>query len=599
KSDVYVGLAVSAHDPDAVCEAKFSNVATIGNVAPAGVFNQSQDVGISSNAPSPLYVRLEDTTGKPGTVFHEDGQDAVLHSEWTQWAIPLEDFQTQGIDITTIKEIALGVGDKDNPQPGGTGMLIVDDIHVVRRMPVIGKTILFEEDFEGLALGPNVDETLAGDEVWTKTPPLSWVIDDSGVPGVGDPATDGVTEWAGWSFADKNWWIETAGDQQRSQFVLGNGIVAIVDPDEWDDQNHASGLLSSFLSTPAIDISSIEAGTGTLQLKFDSSWREEDTQTANITVSFDGAEPIEVMRWESSGDNTGFLKPDAVSETVTVTIDRPSGAETMVITFGMFNAGNDWWWAIDNVQVSGIPRERIVALYEDFEGSELGQSPEEDPGSMEVWTETPPPGWSVDESGVPGIGNPAIDGVTDWAGWAFANKEWWIAVAGDQRRSEFELGQGTVAIADPDEWDDSTHPNGYNVAEDSYDTWLSTPSINVTDFEAGSVQLKFDSSWRPEFDSNYHQTANVVAIYDVGGSVEVLRWESDGTSPYFKPDDSTNETIVLNLDIPAEATSVVFTFGLFDAGNDWWWAIDNIEISGLPKEDVVSGWSFLHAQGNQ
>ncbi|MBN2313937.1 MAG: LamG domain-containing protein, partial [Sedimentisphaerales bacterium] len=28
KSDVYVGLAVSAHDPDAVCEAKFSNVAT-------------------------------------------------------------------------------------------------------------------------------------------------------------------------------------------------------------------------------------------------------------------------------------------------------------------------------------------------------------------------------------------------------------------------------------------------------------------------------------------------------------------------------------------------------------------------------------------
>ncbi|MGY8687722.1 MAG: hypothetical protein ACKVHP_08315, partial [Verrucomicrobiales bacterium] len=24
----------------------------------------------------------------------------------------------------------------------------------------------------------------------------------------------------------------------------------------------------------------------------------------------------------------------------------------MVITFGMFDAGNDWWWAIDNIDVS-------------------------------------------------------------------------------------------------------------------------------------------------------------------------------------------------------------------------------------------------------
>ena len=585
KSDVYVGLAVSARDPDAVCEARISNVATTGTVAP-GVFDQSQDVGIGSNAPNPLYVRLEDAAGKPGTVYHEDGPQAVLHSDWMQWAIPLDDFQSQGIDVTAVQKIALGVGDGDDPQSGGTGMLIFDDIHVVRRMPTVGRAILFEEDFEGLTLGPNVDEELAGDEVWTKAPPSGWAIDDSGVPGVGDPANDGVTEWAGWSFADKNWWVETAGDQQRSQFVLGNGIVAVVDPDEWDDQDHAPGLLNSFLSTPAIDVSTTEAGPGALQLKFDSSWREEDTQTANVTVSFDGAEPIEVMRWESSGDNTGFLKADAVSETVTVNIDRPAGVKTMVVTFGMLNAGNDWWWAIDNVSVSGIPRERIIALYEDFEGLELGQSPEEDPSSQEVWTETPPPGWSVDESGVPGVGDPAVDGVTDWAGWAFANKEWWIAVAGNQRRVEFELGQGTVAIADPDEWDDSAHPDGYNVAEDAFDTWLSTPAIDVADFEAGTVQLKFDSSWRPEFDSNYHQTANIMAAYDVGEPVEVLRWESDGTSPNFKPDNSTNETIVIDLDVPAGATSVVLTFGLFDAGNDWWWAIDNIEVSGLPREKV-------------
>ena len=96
-------------------------------------------------------------------------------------------------------------------------------------------------DFDGLALGPNVDESVAGDAVWTKTAPAGWSIDDSGVPGVGDPAQDGVTEWAGWSFASKDWWVEAAGDQRRSEFVNSTGIAAIADGDEWDDQDHAEG----------------------------------------------------------------------------------------------------------------------------------------------------------------------------------------------------------------------------------------------------------------------------------------------------------------------------------------------------------------------
>ena len=48
-------------------------------------------------------------------------------------------------------------------------------------------------------------------------------IDDQGnfVEGVG------VTEWKGWSFADKDWWVQAAGDQRRSEFELGEGAVAI------------------------------------------------------------------------------------------------------------------------------------------------------------------------------------------------------------------------------------------------------------------------------------------------------------------------------------------------------------------------------------
>src|SRR5262245_963201 len=64
---------------------------------------------------------------------------------------------------------------------------------------------IFREDFEELSLGPNVEETLTGAHVWTKTPPAGWTTDDSKMPGVSDPARNGITEWAGWSFANKDW----------------------------------------------------------------------------------------------------------------------------------------------------------------------------------------------------------------------------------------------------------------------------------------------------------------------------------------------------------------------------------------------------------
>ncbi|MBL7184880.1 MAG: LamG domain-containing protein [Phycisphaerae bacterium] len=571
----YVGLVISAHDAEATSEATFSNVGVIGNASP-GPFAESRDVGIGSNAPGPLYLRLEDDAGNPGTVFHEDGPDAVLTVDWDLWAIPLEDFQSQGVDIVSVKKITIGVGDKDNPQPGGPGRLFVDDIQLVRRLPATGRVLLFEEDFEALVLGPNVDEGLAGDEVWTKTPPFGWIIDDSGVPGAGDPANDGVAEWAGWSFANKQWWVEAAEDQERSQFVLANGTVALVDPDEWDDLPRAPGLLNSFLSTPQIDVSTTEAGAGAIQLKFDSSWRREDTQTASVVVQFDDGDPVEVLRYESEGADTGFVKDDAVSEAVTVDIDRPAAAKKMVVTFGMLDAGNDWWWAIDNVQISGISRERTIVFAEDFEGLELGASLEESPGTEEAWTDTPPAGWIVEDSGVPGAGDPATDGVTEWAGWSFANKEFWINTD-FQRRNEFELGQGTVAVADSDEYDDADHPAG------SYDTYLTTPAIDVSGFEADTLQLMFDSSWRPEV----IQTANITVQYDGGDPTEVLRWESQAGSNFFKDDNSTNETIIVNLDNPPEAVSAVLTFGYFNTSNNWWWAIDNIEVSALPRERAV------------
>jgi hypothetical protein len=122
-----------------------------------------------------------------------------------------------------------------------------------------GSFLVFTEDFNSLELGPNVDEGVANAAAWTDTPPTGWTVDDSGVPGVDDPATDGVTEWAGWSFANAEWWITTAGDQNRSKFTKATGNAAVADGDEWDDAAHAEGKMSALMSTPEISIAGAEA----------------------------------------------------------------------------------------------------------------------------------------------------------------------------------------------------------------------------------------------------------------------------------------------------------------------------------------------------
>jgi len=226
------------------------------------------------------------------------------------------------------------------------------------------------EDFETLVLGPSLDEELAGESVWTKLTPSGWSIDDQGVPGVGNPDLDGVTEWAGWSFADKGWWSDTAGDQGRSEFVRASGTVAIADGDEWDDQPHASGYLNTFLIW-SLDVSQVNQP---LELQFDSSWRPEYDdnyhQRANITVSFDEGPAREVLRWESD-ENSADFHDDQTNERVVVPLPNPRGASVMSVSFGYMDAGNDWWWALDNLQI--IPIGGSVLNYT-LEGSQLSLS---------------------------------------------------------------------------------------------------------------------------------------------------------------------------------------------------------------------------------
>jgi hypothetical protein len=126
-SNIYVGLAVTAHNADATCEAKLSNVTITGTVSQQWM---NQDIGILSNSAEPLYVAVSNSAGNPAIVVHDDPAAANIDT-WTEWVIPLQSFAAQGINLANVDKIAIGLGTRGNQTaPGGSGKMYFDDIRL-------------------------------------------------------------------------------------------------------------------------------------------------------------------------------------------------------------------------------------------------------------------------------------------------------------------------------------------------------------------------------------------------------------------------------------------------------------------------------------
>jgi hypothetical protein len=128
-SNVYVGLALTAHNANATCTAKLSNVKMTGTVGPQWA---DQDVGIASNATEPLYVAVSNSTGSPAIVTNPD-PNAATTTTWTQWVIPLQTFADKGINLSSVDKFAIGLGTKGGATAaGGSGTMYFDDIRLTR-----------------------------------------------------------------------------------------------------------------------------------------------------------------------------------------------------------------------------------------------------------------------------------------------------------------------------------------------------------------------------------------------------------------------------------------------------------------------------------
>jgi hypothetical protein len=86
--------------------------------------------GERSNAAETLYVALNDSAVVPN-----DNPEAAQKASWTQWDIDLQVFAGQGVNLSNVNSITLGLGNRNNPVVGGAGIMYFDDIRLYAPTP--------------------------------------------------------------------------------------------------------------------------------------------------------------------------------------------------------------------------------------------------------------------------------------------------------------------------------------------------------------------------------------------------------------------------------------------------------------------------------
>ncbi|MFH1717970.1 MAG: hypothetical protein ABIF19_11500, partial [Planctomycetota bacterium] len=83
--------------------------------------------GVSANSAEKMFVALNGNA-----VAYHDNPAATQISGWSQWVIPLQAFADQGVNLTNVNTITIGIGTKNSPAAGGAGTMYFDDIRLIR-----------------------------------------------------------------------------------------------------------------------------------------------------------------------------------------------------------------------------------------------------------------------------------------------------------------------------------------------------------------------------------------------------------------------------------------------------------------------------------
>jgi len=85
--------------------------------------------GNGNNGADTLYVAIEDSSGNVAVAPNSD-PTVVQTAKYVPWQVPLSSFT--GVNLARVKKMYIGVGDRNAPQPGGAGLIFIDDIRVTK-----------------------------------------------------------------------------------------------------------------------------------------------------------------------------------------------------------------------------------------------------------------------------------------------------------------------------------------------------------------------------------------------------------------------------------------------------------------------------------
>ncbi|QEG24027.1 hypothetical protein [Mariniblastus fucicola] len=503
------------------------------------------------------------------------------------------------------------------------------------------------DDFEGLTMVPFTLDYgnpfyLDGTD-YTKAFPAGWVLDNSA--NLYDN-TEMPPEFDGWSLMDVPSWIGHADIQAgRDRCLFGNtttrNVALVADPDEADDGGNTSlgspadPLYNSYISR-TYDVTGRDMST--LEVSFDYDFVTEDTQTGVVDISFDGGSTfVNILSIDSTVDSGTFSTANGDQGTFVAGVDFTAdvAATSVVLRFGCIEASNDWWFCVDNI---GIADGAGVIAFEDFEDPAIeasmlafdavnsGPTEASDPSDGTDWTRTIP-NWSVINDGPADRPTKRMyrESIEEaFQGWAAMDVNSWFDQQGDQQRGFFDFPVGsrnTALIADGDAHQDNMVPleegeEGQPEGEDQFNSFVQR-TYDMSGFDNTTLEIDFDWDTRlydsqqflAEVSFDYGQTWST--ILDVDSSrldliddlpeepdYEAMLFEflfNDNNSNGFADEDGED---VLNTfagtqffafgdaasSLPAaKSNTVTLRFGCINAGNDWWAAVDNVQLTAEPQ----------------
>ncbi|MGD9101602.1 MAG: choice-of-anchor J domain-containing protein, partial [Anaerolineae bacterium] len=390
----------------------------------------------------------------------------------------------------------------------------------------------------------------------------------------------------GWRFDDP---------KSRGNETGGSGNFAIADSD-----NAGPVDMATLLHTPVLDLS----GHSVVKLKFKTYFKSHGDSTVEVGVSTDGGDT-----WTSVLSHTGA----DYQGTITVDISAVANQSNVVLGF-YYEANDDWYWQIDDVVVEAVSalaapsglsatadNYDINLAWTDNSDNETHFRIERSPDGSSDWTQvgsvnadatsyadkdltcntayyyrvratsgasasaysnvandttaacasatsisedftTPPPaGWNV-------VNNVGSDG------WRFDDPA---------SRGNETGGSGSFAIADSD-----------HAGEVDMDTELCTPVINFAG--QGAVQLKFKTHLKV-----YSQATADVDVSKDGGVTwtNVWRETADFQGPVTR--DVSDQV--------ADQSNVMLRFRYYNVNDDWYWQVDDVELTPLAAPAAPSG----------